>query len=311
MAENPARVLVLGAGAIGAFYGGVLARAGCEVSVFARSDYDAVAAHGFRIESTLGDLSFRPALTLRTPAEYAGAADYLLVALKLVPGVDRVALIRPAIGPNSVVVLVQNGVDIEDEVARAFPGNELLSGVAYAAASREGPGRIRHHSAFTRLVLGRYPRGAGEAAERLAALLRAGGASVQVAEDIVGARWQKAAWNTVFNPISALGGALGTRDILGSETTTRFVREATEEVCALARAAGHPLAEDTAAKQIAGTLRLPNYVSSMGQDLIAGRPMETEALLGNAVRAARRLGVAVPKLDALYALLLMIEQRAP
>jgi len=311
MADGPVRVLVLGAGAIGAFYGGVLARAGCEVSVLARSDYDAVAAEGYRIESALGDLSFRPARTLRSVADYAGAADYLLVALKLVRGVDRVALIRSALGPKSVIVLVQNGIDIEEEVARAFPDHELLSGVAYAAVSREGPGRMRHHSAFTRLVLGRYPRGAGGASERLAALLKAGGTSAQVTEDIVTARWQKCAWNTVFNPVSALGGGLGTRDILGSDTTTRFVAQAIAEVCALAGAAGHPLAGDTVDKQIAGTLRMPNYVSSMGQDLMAGRPLETEALLGNAVRAAQRLGVAAPKLEALYALLMMIEQRAP
>ena len=118
------------------------------------------------------------------------------------------------------------------------------------------------------------------------------------------ARWQKCAWNTVFNPISALGGGLGTRDILASEATTQFVKETIAEVCAIARASGHPLADDTVEKQIQGTLRMPNYVSSMGQDLLAGRPMETEALLGNAVRIARRLSVPAPRLEALYALLL-------
>ena len=305
-----ARVLVLGAGAIGAFYGGILARAGCEVAVAARSDYDAVAADGYRIDSTLGDLSFRPAQTLRSAAEYRGAADYVLVALKLVRGVDRVALIRPALAATSAILLVQNGIGIEEEVAEAFPRHELLSGVAYAAVSREAPGRVRHHSQYTRLVLGRYPRGSSASAERFAALLKQGGSSCAVTEDIVGARWQKCAWNTVFNPISALGGGLGTRDILSGEEQTAFVRAAIAEVCALAAADGHPLAPDTADKQIEGTLRLPNYVSSMGQDWLAGRPMETEALVGNAVRIARRLGVAAPRLEALYALLRMAESKS-
>ena len=305
-----ARVLVVGAGAIGAFYGGILARAGCEVAVAARSDYDAVAADGYRIDSTLGDLSFRPAQTLRSAAEYRGAADYVLVALKLVRGVDRVALIRPALAATSAILLVQNGIGIEEEVAEAFPRHELLSGVAYAAVSREAPGRVRHHSEYTRLVLGRYPRGSSASAERFAALLKQGGSSCAVTEDIVGARWQKCAWNTVFNPISALGGGLGTRDILSGEEQTAFVRAAIAEVCALAAADGHPLAADTADKQIEGTLRLPNYVSSMGQDWLAGRPMETEALVGNAVRIARRLGVAAPRLEALYALLRMAESKS-
>jgi len=305
-----ARVLVLGAGAIGAFYGGVLAHAGCEVAVVARSDYDAVAADGYRIESTLGDLSFRPEQLLHSAGEYRGESDYVLVALKLARGVDRAALIGPALAPGSAIVLVQNGIGIEDEVARAFPRNELLSGVAYAAVSREAPGRVRHHSKFTRLVLGRYPGGASAKAARFAGLLKAGGSSCVVTEDIVGARWEKCAWNAVFNPISAIGGGLGTLDILSGEAQAAFARDAIAEVCAVAAADGHALAPDTPDRQIEGTRRMPNFVSSMGQDRLAGRPMETEALLGNAVRIARRVGVAVPRLETLYALLRMVESKA-
>jgi len=305
-----ARVLVVGAGAIGAFYGGVLARAGCEVSVVARADYDAVAKHGYRIDSVLGDLSFRPAQVLRAAEEWRGEADYVLVALKLVKGLDRAALIRPALGGGTAIVLVQNGVGIEDELAAALPGSELLSAVAYAAVSREAPGRVRHHSQYTRLVLGRYPGGGSAAATRFAELLKLGGSNCVVTEDIVGARWQKCAWNTVFNPVSALGGGLGTRDILGSDESTCFVREAIAEVCAIAAADGHALPADTVQRQIEGTLRMPNYVSSMGQDFLAGRPMETEALLGNAVRIGRAHGVPCPRLETLYALLLMLEQKS-
>jgi 2-dehydropantoate 2-reductase len=309
MPESPARVLVLGAGAIGSFYGGVLARAGCEVSVVARSDFDAIAAEGLHIESRLGDLSFRPAQVLRASAEYRGAADYVFVALKLVPGIDRVALLRPALAPGSAIVLVQNGIGIEEEVAVAFPRHELLSGVAYAAVSREAPGRIRHHSPFTRLVLGRYPPGASPAGERLLRLLKQGGTSCAWTDDIVWARWQKCAWNTVFNPISALGGGLGTKDILSGDDQIAFVRAAMAEVCAIAAADGHALAPETVDQQIEGTLRMPNHVASMGQDRLAGRPMETEALVGNAVRIGRRLGVAAPRLEALYTLLKMMETK--
>lgn len=306
----PTSILVIGAGAIGAFYGSVLARAGCEVSVVARGDFDAVARDGYRIQSVLGDLSFRPVQLLRDVNDWRGDADYVLVALKLVRGLDRIGLIRPVLAAKTAIVLVQNGIDIEPEVARALPQNELLSGVAYAAASREAPGVVRHHSQFTRLILGCYPSGISPAAEHFAALLKAGGSNCALTGDIVGARWQKCAWNTVFNPVSALGDGLGTRDILGSEASTQFVREAIAEVCAVAAASGHPLPADTAEQQIAGTRRLPNYVSSMGQDRVAGRPMETEALLGNAVRIARALAVPVPRLETLYALLLMLEQKA-
>ena len=309
MSSSPS-VVVVGAGAIGAFYGSVLSRAGCKVAVVARTDYDAVRADGYRIRSEmLGDLSFRPEQVVRTAGEYQGEADYVLCALKHVRGVDRAALIRPALAPRTAIVLAQNGIDVEREIADALPGHELISAVAYAAVSREAPGHVVHHSGFTRLVLGNYPGGISANVERLANLVKAGGTSVQSTDDIVGARWRKCAWNTVFNPISALGGGLGTRDILASEATARFAREAIEEVCAIAAAAGHPLPADWPEQQISGTLRLPNYISSMGQDLLAGRPMEVEPLLGNAVRAARTHAVPAPRLEALYALLLMVEQR--
>ena len=302
------RVLVIGAGAIGAFYGGVLAKAGCEVSAVARSGYDAVAANGYRIESHLSDLSWRPAQLARTTADFRGPADYLLVCLKLTAGTDPVALIRPALGKDTAIVFVANGIGVDTPVAAAFPDHELISGVAYAAVSREA-GVIKHHSQFTRLILGRYPAGPSVKAAHLADLIKQGGVSSVATDDIVGARWQKCAWNTVLNPISALGGGLGTQDILASEVTTAFVHEAMDEFCAVAAAAGHPLPADTAEKLIAGTRKLPNYVSSMGQDQLEGRPMETEALLGNVVRIAGRLGVAAPRLETLYALLKMAEQR--
>jgi len=233
----------------------------------------------------------------------------VLCALKDVRGVDRAALIRPALGARTAIVLVQNGIDVEKDILAALPDNELISAVAYAGVSREAPGHVVHHSAFTRLVLGNYPKGVSVAVERFASLVKAGGISVQATDDIVGARWQKCAWNTVFNPMSALAGGVGAHDILASEEAMRFAREAIAEVCAIAHAAGHPLPADTADKHIAGTLRIPNHVPSMGQDLLAGRPMETEALIGNAVRIARALGVAAPRLEGLYALLLVIEQK--
>lgn len=306
----PPKVLVIGAGAIGAFYGGVLARAGCEVSAVVRSEFEAIAAGGFRIESHLGELSWRPAQLLRPGEPFQGIPDLLLVCLKLTASTDPVALIRPALGTKTAIVLVANGIAIETPVAAAFPDHELISGIAYAAVSRAAGGIVRHHSQFTRLVLGRYPCGNSDTAGRLVELLKKGGSSGAVSEDIVGARWLKCAWNTVLNPISALGSGLGTRDMLGSAPTTQFVRAAIGEFVQIAAADGHALPDDTIDKLIAGTLKLPNYVSSMGQDFLAGRAMETEALLGNVVRIGERHGIEAPRLGALYALLKMTEQRS-
>jgi len=310
MAEAPCRVLVLGAGALGAFYGAVLARAGCSVAVVARSGIDDIRRDGYRVDSPLGDLSFKPERVVEAGEALDAPLDFVLVALKLVPGTDRIALLAPYRKQRPAIVLIQNGIAIEDEVATAYPEQALLSCVAYAAASRVSPSHIVHNSKFTRLILGPWPRGASRAAaDRLAERVKAGGASALVTEDIVGERWKKCAWNTVYNPISALGG-LGTKAILSGEEQTAFVRGAIGEVCAVAAADGYPLAGDTVEKQLAGTRSLPDIVSSMGQDWRAGRPLEIEPILGNVVRIARRLGVTVPRLEALYALALMAQAQS-
>jgi len=309
MPEAPCRVLVLGAGALGAFYGAVLARAGCAVSVVARSGIDDIRRDGYRVDSPLGDLSFKPQRVLRAGEAFETPLDYVLLALKLVPGTDRIELLKPFRDAKPAIVLIQNGIAIEDEVLKAYPDQALVSCVAYAAARRESPTHIVHNSKFTRLILGPWPRGASSAAaDRLAALVKAGGASAVVTDDITGERWKKCTWNTVYNPISALGG-LGTKAILSGEDQTAFVRGAIEEVCSVAAADGHPLAPDTAERQLTGTRSLPDIVSSMGQDWLAGRPLEIEPILGNVVRIARRLGVVIPRLEALYALALMAQAK--
>jgi 2-dehydropantoate 2-reductase len=309
MADAPCRVLVLGAGALGAFYGAVLARAGCSVAVVARSGIGDIRRDGYRVDSPLGDLSFKPERVLAAGEALDAPLDYVLVALKLVPGTDRIRLLKPYAAGRPAIVLIQNGIAIEDEVADAYPDRALVSCVAYAAASRASPTHIVHKSKFTRLVLGPWPRGAARvAADRLAGLVKAGGANAVVTDDITAERWKKCTWNTVYNPISALGG-LGTKAILSGEEQTAFVRGAIAEVCAVAAADGHALAPDTVEQQIAGTRTLPDIVSSMGQDWLAGRPLEIEPILGNVVRIARRLGVAVPRLEALYALALMAQAR--
>ncbi|SNS79317.1 ketopantoate reductase [Noviherbaspirillum humi] len=309
--QAPIRALVVGAGAIGGFYGALLHGAGAEVSVVCRGEFDAVRERGYELASDrLGNRSFRPAQVLRSAGDYQGGApDYLIVTLKVVEGLDRVALMRPAVGPHTVIVLIENGVEIEAEIAAAFPDNEVISALAFVQVSRTGPGRIRHF-AFGDLNFGNYPSGVSERARRLAALLEAGGIRCPLTDKVAAARWQKALWNTVFNPISVLGGALDTAQILATAEGSAFVLEAMREVEAIAAATGHPLAPELAEQFIDATRKGPAYKTSMALDYENGRPMETEAIIGNVVRAAQREGVPAPRLASLYALLKMVERKS-
>lgn len=302
-------ILIVGAGSVGALFGSALARQDAQVSVVCRSDYDVVSRQGYDIVSpTLGNHRFQPHQVLREVAECKTPPDFLILTVKVLEGVDRAALIRPAVGPGTVIVLIENGVDIEAEIATAFPENEILSGLALVGVGRSAPGQV-HHQSMGQLNLGRYPGGPSAAAERLAALFNGGGIGCKVTEDVVGARWQKAVWNASFNPISITGGAIDSAVILGTPESTALVQRAMEEVCAVAAAAGHPMHPKLIEQLLSATRSIPPYYTSMAQDYQAGRPMEIEAILGNTVRIARKRGVSTPVLETLYALTKMIEAK--
>ena len=209
-----AKVLVIGAGAVGAFYGSLLAKAGDEVSVVCRSDYDQVKRHGFIIDShPLGRWNFIPAHVLKNAADFEGTADYILLCTKVIPTLDRATLIRPAVGRNTAIVFIQNGVEIEQEMLDAFPDNEVVSGLAFICCNRVGPGEILH-LAYGRLALGNLPNGISNKTAQLCESFNQSGIECNASEDIVTGRWQKCVWNAPFNPLSVLSGGLPTLDIL-------------------------------------------------------------------------------------------------
>lgn len=300
------KALVIGTGAVGSFYGALLARQGVEVSVVARSDYERIKKNGIQILSKNDQYEFRPHQVLRSAAELGEKPDYVLLCIKVVEGADRVGLLKDAVGPDTAIVLISNGIDIEQEIAEAFPHNELISGLAFICVTRTAPGQI-WHQAYGRLALGNYPRGVSEKTKALCRLYEQSGILCVASTDIVTARWQKCVWNAVFNPLSVLSGGLTTADILATQEV--FCRAIMKEVVDIAKAAGHPLAEDIVDLNIASTHKMPPYKTSMLLDFEAGRPMETEAILGNAVRCGRRFGIAIPHLESVYALMRLRELR--
>jgi 2-dehydropantoate 2-reductase len=298
-------VLVIGAGAVGAFYGSLLAQAGAEVSVVCRSDYEWVKQQGFVIDShPLGRWNFTPAQVLKNAADFKGTPDYILLCTKVIPVLDRVDLIRSAVGRNTAIVFIQNGVEIEQEMLDAFPNNEIVSGLAFICCNRTSPGEILH-LAYGRLALGNLQNGVSDKTAQLCELFNRSGIECGATDDIVAGRWQKCVWNAPFNPLSVLSGGLPTLDIL--QTQESFVRSIMQEICGIAAASGHPLPDDIVDINIEHTYAMPPYKTSMLLDHESGQPMETEAILGNALRAAQRLGVPSPHLESVYALMKLRE----
>ncbi len=299
------KVLIIGAGAIGGFYGALLAKAGAEVAVVCRSDYDHVKQQGFIIESqTLGTWTFTPSHVLKSAAEYQDTADYVLLCTKVIPSVDRVALIRPAVTANTAIVFIQNGVEIEQEIVDAFPDNEIISGLAYICSHKTKPGKILHQ-AYGRLALGSLPSSVSHKTARLCELFEHAGIECNAADNIVTERWKKCVWNAPFNPLSVLSGGLSTLDILKSQEA--FVRCIMQEICLIAEAVGHRLPDNIIDVNIAITYSILPYKTSMLLDYENGRLMETEVILGNALRAGKRAGLNIPYLESVYALMKLRE----
>jgi 2-dehydropantoate 2-reductase len=302
------RILVVGTGAIGGFYGGKLAQAGALVSTLCRSDYEVVKAKGISVTSTLGDFHFAPEKVIRDLGKYGPPPDYILVGLKVLPEIDTAAIIKEVVGAETAIVLLQNGVEIEEPVARAFPDNEIISGLAFICATRTSPGHI-DHTDFGRVVIGRYPAGKSVKAEELARLFNEAGLKCEVTEDAVTARWRKLVWNAPFNPISVLAGGADTKTMVENPESLELARQVMEEVCKIAEAVGHPLPVGVVQENIEGTRRMSPYKSSMLVDFEAGRAMEVEAILGNGIRAAKRHNLAVPHMESLYGLLKLVDKK--
>ena len=299
------KILIVGAGAIGGFYGGLLAKAGANVSVVCRSDYAIVKSQGFQIDScSLGRWRFQPRQVLRHASDYQDETDYLILCSKVTEHIDRVAMMRDAVRKNTVIVFIQNGVEIEAELQAAFPNNELISGLAFVCCNRLAAGEISH-LAYGKLTLGNVPSGVSDQTLHLQQLFQQAGIECEASKDIIASRWQKCVWNAPFNPLSVLSGGLATLAILQDQEN--LVRRIMQEVCDIAASCGHPLPNDVIEANIQNTLVMPPYKTSMLLDFERQHTMETEAILGNAVRAAERENIACPTLRTVYELMKLRE----
>lgn len=303
MTDKPS-ILIVGAGAIGSFYGAILKKAGCSVSTVLRSDYNVVRAQGIRITSPLGDLSYEPDHVYRDGDMPDETPDFLILCVKVLPGVDRVALVAPWMGEKTRLVLIENGLDIERELADAYPDNTLISCLAFIAASRTESGVVEH-KAYGKLVMGRYPEGVDESCRVLSRLFIEGGIKIDLAENVVGERWRKCLWNTPFNPLSVIANGADTRTILDTAGGEELIRALMREVMDVAAAEGYPMEAALIDQNIEGTRKMPAYKNSMALDYLNGRPIEREAVLGNVVTLAERHGIAVPHLNTVLVTLKM------
>jgi 2-dehydropantoate 2-reductase len=302
---------VVGAGGVGGYFGGRLAQAGERVSFLARGPHlEALKRDGLRVESVAGDFDVRPVAAAATPGAI-GAVDVVLVCVKAWQVDGVAASLGPLLGPETVVVPFQNGVEAADVLAAGVGGERVIGGLCKILSYIVAPGWVRHAGVAPRIEIGERGAGPSPRVDSLrAAFERCKGVAVGTPADIDVALWEKFLF---IAPVSAVGAA--TRMPVGvvrSEPECRRVLEqAMREVLAVARARGVALGEEVVERTLRYVDGLPaDGTASMQRDLIEGRPSELEHQTGAVVRLARLAEVRVPVHEFLYATLAPGERAA-
>ena len=311
-------VLIFGAGAIGAFYGSRLAcNSNVSVSVICRSNFQAVLADGFSISSPqFGDYKWRPTRTFANArdARRAGVQwDYVIVSTKALPDVsDDAELLQGLIDGKTAIVLIQNGIGIEEPYARRYPGATILSAVTITSAAQPEHGFIQHHR-WTRISSGVYPEDSEAAVFKntvfVDLLVKVGieDASAFAAQKLQLLRWHKVAINAAFNPSSVLSYETDNPTMVHDINMYEHMRGVINEVLSVAlKLTGLPFPKDFAtAEQILDSAKQSPKGSfpSMLADWRSRKAMELEVILGNPIRLAREKGLDMPRLQTMYALL--------
>ncbi|MDP1583293.1 MAG: ketopantoate reductase family protein [Bradyrhizobium sp.] len=293
------QVAVIGAGAVGCYYGGLLLRAGHDVTFIGRQPHvDAINSNGLLLELE----GFRGYLPARAAVDATALAAPDLVLLCVKSADTEVAghSLAGRLRPETSLLSLQNGVDNAQRL-RAVTGHPVIAAVVYVGSEMAGPGHIRHHGGGD-LVIGASP-----ASATLAQMLEAAGIRTTISGDIEAVQWTKLITNCAFNALSAVAGIAygpmmqveGARDVIASAVT---------EAADVARACGVKIPPDLAAQIFKIPAAMPNQTSSTAQDLSRGKPSEIDFLNGHVVRKGAELGIPTPTNQALPVMVKLAER---
>ena len=301
---NAMRYGVIGTGAIGGFYGAKLARAGQEVHFLLHKDYEFVRDNGLRVDSCDGSFRLERVNAYKQTTDMP-ACDVVLVCLKSVNNHQLKTLLPPLLKDDTMVVMIQNGIGVEQDVERDFPGVQLVAGLAFICSAKTEPGRVSHQC-YGSINLANYSCRDVARFEALVAEFRQAGIETGQVE-YHEARWKKAVWNMPFNGMTV---ALHTQTdlLLKNPATRQLIREQMMEVVGASRALGvSGVDEAFVEKMIQMTDEMTPYSPSMRLDYDFHRPMEIYYLYTRPIEIAREAGFRMAKLEMLEAELRFLE----
>ena len=298
---QPLKIAVMGAGAVGCYFGGMLARAGHEVVLIARPQHaEAIQQAGLRMDTKTFDERVR--LAASSEASAVQGAELVLFCVKSTDTESAGAQMLPYLAPNALVLTLQNGVDNADRLRGVLPKHEVAAAVVYVATEMAGPGHLKHHGRGELVI---EPSSASDA---VAQALIAAGVPTEVSGNVHGALWAKLILNCAYNAVSAITQLPYGKTVEGAGIRD-VMRDVVAECLAVAKAEGVAVPADvvTAVDKLAASM--PSQYASTAQDLARGKRTEIDYLNGLIVRRGEALGVATPANRVLWALVKLMETK--
>ena len=297
------RIAIMGAGGIGGCFGGLLAKAGFDVTLIARGAHlEAITEKGLRLVQPEGEFTVDVAAT-GNPS-LVGTVDLVIFSVKAHQNLTAVPLIKPLIGVETTVLTIQNGVESADEIGQEYGAERVLPGSAYVISNVVSPGVVKQQSQIPRVAFGESN---GEPSQRAIAVQDAflkANIMAELSDDISRVLWSKLLYNSPANGMASAA-RLSPRDLIEYPEGRSMFKLAIQEVADVGTASGVPLGKDDVQGAIDLIAARPiGARGSMQADLESGRPLELDAIVGSVGRIGRKLNVPTPIFDILYTLLL-------
>ncbi len=292
------RIGIVGAGAVGLYYGARLQRASEDAHFLVRSDFDAIARSGIAIRAPDASFQLRKVNVYRT-TDQIGPVDLVILGLKATSNGEIPSLIKPMVHPGTIILSMQNGLGAVPFLESQFPRNSVLGGSCFICLNRVKPGTVENFYVGRLGVTGRDQA----ARDAIANMFKRAGVNARAFEDMNLLQWKKLLWNIPFNGLSIAAGQVSTDVIISDPNLSRLARGLMEEVVAIASALGLVIDSKLIDRQFEMTKTMGDYRPSSLVDFQAGRSVEVEAIWGEPLRKAIAAGVDAPKLETLYRLL--------
>jgi 2-dehydropantoate 2-reductase len=294
------RIAVVGAGAVGSYYGGMLASGGYDVHFLLRSDLEVVRAKGVTIH-TKGTQVHLPKVQCAGSSSEIGPVDLVIIALKSTANTALEKLLPPLLGPDTALLTLQNGLGNEEFLSEHWASERVLGALCFVCINRLAPGDI-HHLDHGSISIGEFGRPVSTRVRAIAAAFQSVGIEANAVENLAQERWRKLLWNIPFNGLSVAARAT-VADVLADKELRVLARELMDEGLDAARRLGHDISDEFAHWQIERSQSMGAYRPSSMIDYEAGQPVEVEAIWGEPVRQGERAGAKMPQTRMLYRLI--------